>query len=539
MLKPSNFVAVAPDGETKILFHFLELVDSFFIYISDVRDVGALDDLHVGLPPRGLLLPKTTTGMVPAVQHAKKILDTGNAGGVDSVKMARAPAEAETKDIASNPVENVLTPKASSNPSNPQDQHSPKPAPVSSLFTGMKFKIKNLEKQGSSCSTEYPSQTTNDLQDNNFISAASSLHTNLYNPNSGYSTATDGMKKDPLKHPLSKVLMQKSKSNTLESLGEEELPQLGRENEEDQTPNGTNTFDRTHSVQFDISNSSIGLHPMGTPPCTRTASHCTSRLSVGVSRRAASPRAQNMNMQEHQQLLANSLAKLKINEHVLQMEHGGLQLADEMLLQAGGATGAVDSEISAKSTTVGTEVTMTGFPGDAEEEESASGVKTGPVLAEKNAQDLRVQKKSSLLATETASAASSSPTVDDLFPQPSSCVMGSLDGLGGTLASQLALFHKKPMHVSCNLRGNCQDSSSEEYGNMQLFLLEQCRNFLLKQRGDNAVDNKVKEQESTMLEPKCSSQQKIVEAARAAAPQNRPPTVLSTLDASGAGAGGA
>ncbi|CAD7930822.1 unnamed protein product [Amoebophrya sp. A25] len=51
MLEAKNFVALAPDNETKILFHFLCLKDSFFIYISTVSEVGGLEDLHVGMPP--------------------------------------------------------------------------------------------------------------------------------------------------------------------------------------------------------------------------------------------------------------------------------------------------------------------------------------------------------------------------------------------------------------------------------------------------------------------------------------------------------
>ncbi len=51
MLEAKNFVALAPDNETRVLFHFLCMKDSFFIYISTIRDVGALADLHVGMPP--------------------------------------------------------------------------------------------------------------------------------------------------------------------------------------------------------------------------------------------------------------------------------------------------------------------------------------------------------------------------------------------------------------------------------------------------------------------------------------------------------
>eukprot|EP00392_Amoebophrya_sp_AT5.2_P004258 g4266.t1 len=110
---------------------------------------------------------------------------------------------------------------------------------------------------------------------------------------------------------------------------------------------------------------------------------------------------------------------------------------------------------------------------------------------ETNEQDglvLVEMKKQNAQQEGTSTSAAASSIQAEVFPQPSSCLMGSLDGQGGNLASQLALHHAKVMHVSCNL--NFPSIESEEYADLQLFLLAECRAFLKQREAERTCDIK-------------------------------------------------
>ncbi len=243
MLTPFNFIRTAPDGETRVLFHFLEMDDSYVIYISDVKDVGDFEDLHVGMPPREVLM---------------------------------------------------------------------------------------LDRK---------------------LSAASSTN---------------------------------------------------------------------------------GDHPMDTPPCTRSTSHLPTTADD------VAPRGMITSKLLCEAELGASLAKLTVKE----VEEGD------------------EEEVVTK-------------------EGEESEMKTS-ASSDKSQNDGQSNSKSAgLCSAAPIPAFADSTKMSEIFPQPSSCLMGSLDGQGGTLASQLALHMKKVMHVSCNV--NFPSIESEEYADMQLFLLSECRAFL-KQR---------------------------------------------------------